>query len=1396
MFCNNKQMLKQTIITILVLYLGLSIYIPADAQEETPPVEPQPTEEIISPDPVETESPTATEPTPEILTPTVEPTSEATAEPTANITIEPTDEATPEATAEITTEPTAEATLEPTLVVDTPSFTIDQNTFDAVPGIPLTFQVIVSDNFGAVEVSYDTTNTQGGLSINANPSTETSAPYLTVVDVTYLPPANYVGTDAFTLTATNINGGAAAVTIQVNVGAAEVTPEVTEEPARLNELIINYDPNASEESIQAILQALNAIEVERIPQIGALRVLVPAAVSEPTDALQTLQADALAASAEVEAVEEIVYYYAQFLPNDPLFDNDQSSDTKYQWGIQDVLYSTYVPTAWDFAPKRGAGIVVAVLDHGIDNDHPDLDGILVPGWNFMYDSPNTDNGSASQDDHGSHVAGIIAAETNNGIGIAGIAHNAKIMPVTVCDGSIGCPSYEIAAGMVFAADNGAKVINMSLGGLSPSTTIQSAVNYALSRNVVIVAAAGNNGNSNNLPFYPASYPGVISVGASQKNGTIATFSNHHNVAGLNPVTVAAPGVSIVSTVPLQPPTLDTDTSNPPGYEQKPGTSMAAPHVSGIVALLLAEGVAKNPDQVREALICSADPPVLPRGQQDEYFGYGIVQADLALSWRADTNNCRPPLPNDNIESATALVIGRPIEQVIHSRSATRETSDPDDCFTSPNQTIWFKFKGAAGIYSFTTLGSESPNYIGLYRGTPTTGLTSIGCDNDADVSDADGDPPDEYATAFVTAQLNANEQYYLAVSTGDSNGLNDELVRVQVLPAITVNGGRGQEENATNLAFIDAPDSAPTATDWSLVTLAGASGNRVRRSNVPGAMIAFAFRGTNFDLYRTTGAGYGTVDVYVNDVLVRDDLSNTGDGTLRPAQAVNIVAGTNPGQMNRVRIVLNGPNALFDFDKVVTFDAPTATGVRAIAAKTDVATTLATNFTFTGNWTTTTGLPTTAYFRGTTTSTSTAGNKLTFRTRGSAVTLYRTTGPTMGTMYVRIDGAFYSISNQDAAGGGTGVPYTIGNLANTEHVIDITHVSGDMLEIDAVAGGNNVAHVGAVAGKRVDDADRNLLYSGSWLRATDVTAFRGTLNSWDGTGDAKIEFAFVGNEFCLHFDDQVIGGGDIEVYIDRNDYIGTIDTSANLGGRWCSSIAETTGAYPTALLPDTRHDVRLYISNGPVNFDGVTVYKRRVLVAGKLYAENDPSLAYLGTWRPLMGTAAISAGGYKPQGGRVNYSYTHQGSVEFYINGTGFILYTATGRELGAYRVLVDGEPVEITDIYYDSNPDPNITTVTPYYPDAAFPNTLYLIGDVFCDLTQSPNCFRYRPMAYGVNDLGPGIHKVQLISVTDVTYLNSIDFVAGSEVSRRYQQYGLPLEISPGVLSYSVIMDGVRVIP
>jgi type VII secretion-associated serine protease mycosin len=279
-----------------------------------------------------------------------------------------------------------------------------------------------------------------------------------------------------------------------------------------------------------------------------------------------------------------------------------------QWALGAVAY----PDAW--AITRGSGITVAVVDSGVMGTHEDLAGSVLQGTDFI--SPG--NGWNDQLFHGTFVAGIIAAHLGNGRGIAGAAPSVKILPVRVLDGGGSGNSANVAAGIIYAADHGARVINLSLGGPVPDAGVHAAVQYAISKGAVVVAAAGNQARSGSPASYPAAFPEVLAVGAVDSSLHRADFSNVGSY-----VDVVAPGVNVMSTY----------YATTHSYAVGEGTSFAAPYASAEAALILATNPKLDAGDVRHVMEISAR-DLGPAGPDPEY-GYGLVSTHALL--RASTN---------------------------------------------------------------------------------------------------------------------------------------------------------------------------------------------------------------------------------------------------------------------------------------------------------------------------------------------------------------------------------------------------------------------------------------------------------------------------------------------------------------------------------------------------------------------------------------------------------------------------------------------------------------------------------------------------------------------------------------------------------------------------------------
>jgi thermitase len=295
----------------------------------------------------------------------------------------------------------------------------------------------------------------------------------------------------------------------------------------------------------------------------------------------------------VEYAEPNYIYLQNEVPNDLLY-------LRYQWNLPAIQ----TEEGWRLS-QGNKNIVIAVIDSGVDLDHPDLVHRLKKGYNVLADNgvPEDDNG------HGTHVAGIIASEPNNREGVAGITWFNQIMPIKALNAEGYGSSFDVAKGIIWAVEHGARIINLSLGNYQPSELLQEAVRYAYERGVVIIAASGNDNSSQ--PSYPAAYPEVLSVGAINPDGSRAEFSNYGTY-----LDVVAPGTGIPSTFVHH------------RYAALSGTSMAAPHVTALAGLILS----LNPElsNIEVMNIINRSTVDLGTPGNDPFFGNGLINVYNAM----------------------------------------------------------------------------------------------------------------------------------------------------------------------------------------------------------------------------------------------------------------------------------------------------------------------------------------------------------------------------------------------------------------------------------------------------------------------------------------------------------------------------------------------------------------------------------------------------------------------------------------------------------------------------------------------------------------------------------------------------------------------------------------------
>jgi thermitase len=326
---------------------------------------------------------------------------------------------------------------------------------------------------------------------------------------------------------------------------------------------------------------------------GAHLITVP--VGKELQLIQTLSRNPAVEYAEpdqlVTAASADEYFPRQYaLQNDGQAFTNTAGDLSIAGGTADA--DVDAPEAWNVT--TGTGIKVAVLDSGVANDNPDITPKVAAHKNFTNGETGDDNYG-----HGTHVAGIVAATANNTHGVAGVCPDCTILDGKVLNDSGVGSSSGIANGINWAVSNGAKVINMSLG-TRKSRTLESAVNNAWNKGVVLVAAAGNGGNQTKL--YPAAYPNVMAVAATDNNDAKATFSTY----GASWVDIAAPGVNVYSTFPNHTFVLGTQNNRSFGYDVGNGTSMSAPIVAATAALAWSSSPGATQESVRTKVESTAD----------------------------------------------------------------------------------------------------------------------------------------------------------------------------------------------------------------------------------------------------------------------------------------------------------------------------------------------------------------------------------------------------------------------------------------------------------------------------------------------------------------------------------------------------------------------------------------------------------------------------------------------------------------------------------------------------------------------------------------------------------------------------------------------------------------------
>lgn len=366
-----------------------------------------------------------------------------------------------------------------------------------------------------------------------------------------------------------------------------------------NRLLVKFNDDISKNKAHGILNHNNARVTDEISQIGVLVITVP------DNAIDKVEM-ALRNNPNVEYVERDSIFDSQATPNDPEFSK--------QWHLSKIQ----AEKGWSQSIGN-PNVVIAVLDTGFDSEHPDLTGKFVGGYNVY--SNNYDWSPASCG-HGTLVAGIVSASTNNGIGVAGVGWNNSILPIKVTGSDCYTSSSILAKGITYASDHGANVANISFSIYGGDRTITNAAKYMFNNGGLVVAASGNSGQM----ISGKDNPYIISVGATDSNDRIANFSSFGKY-----VDFSAPGVAVYTTC-----ACSSVSSNSTGtytskvdYIYASGTSFSSPMVSGLVGLIMSANPNLTPSQVYDILKQSSTD--LGTSGRDSYFGWGIIDINNALA---------------------------------------------------------------------------------------------------------------------------------------------------------------------------------------------------------------------------------------------------------------------------------------------------------------------------------------------------------------------------------------------------------------------------------------------------------------------------------------------------------------------------------------------------------------------------------------------------------------------------------------------------------------------------------------------------------------------------------------------------------------------------------------------
>ncbi|ACN15724.1 putative alkaline serine protease (subtilase family protein) [Desulforapulum autotrophicum HRM2] len=417
-------------------------------------------------------------------------------------------------------------------------------------------------------------------------------------------------------------------------------------------------------------------------------------ITVPEHALEQVK-KALSKNPNIQFVEENFIAESGYVPNDERYSS--------QWHLPMIS----APDGWDLT-TGSPSVPIAIIDSGVDSTHPDLAGNLIAGYNFL------ENNTDTQDvlGHGTAVAGSAAAITDNITGVAGVAGDSPIMPLVILDANDYATYYDIARAMNYAADQGVRIINISIGGSSYSSTLQNAVNYAWNKGAAIFARAHN--YSTDTPYYPAACANVVAVSATTSSDTLASFSNYGDW-----IDISAPGAYILTT------------TRGGGYGNWNGTSFSSPITAGVAALILSANPSLTNAQVVDILTQSAD--ALGSTRFDTYFGYGRVNALesilTALGAAPDEDTIDPsvaitsPQNDTTVNGSLTVSVSAADERGVDRVELYVDGELFDEDITSPYSFFWDTTTDANDTYELVAVAYDTAGNSGQ------SGVISVSVDN-------------------------------------------------------------------------------------------------------------------------------------------------------------------------------------------------------------------------------------------------------------------------------------------------------------------------------------------------------------------------------------------------------------------------------------------------------------------------------------------------------------------------------------------------------------------------------------------------------------------------------------------------------------------------------------------